>query len=96
MPHRTSRRYIPKVCFGFLQGFPSILFLFVLNTTAQKIYYAPGNENWEQNISNEESDLLYTVYLLGDIKYPSPESENLKLLKNYISKESVQARWPPC
>ncbi|MCD4788992.1 MAG: metallophosphoesterase, partial [Bacteroidales bacterium] len=59
--------------------------------SAQKIYYAPGNENWELNIPEDSTELLYTVYLLGDIKYPLPDSENLKLLKNHISNEGNQS-----
>jgi len=59
--------------------------------SAQKIYYAPGNENQKQSIPEDSTELLYTVYLLGDIKFPLPDSENLKLLKNHISKEGNQS-----
>ncbi len=54
---------------------------------AQKIYYAPGNENWDQELPDDSSELIFSMYLLGDIKYPLPDSENLKLLKHHISKE---------
>lgn len=67
------------------------LLVFALFGTAQKIYYAPGNEQWKTNIQENESDLLYSVYLLGDIKYPLPDSENLKLLKTHLSKEGDQS-----
>jgi len=70
--------------------FTIFLSVFVLSGTAQKIYYAPGNENWKTDIPDNSNDLLYSVYLLGDIKYPLPDSENLKLLKNQISKEGEQ------
>ena len=64
----------------------NILFVFVLGTSAQKIYYAPGNENWESNIPEDSTELLYTVYLLGDIKNSFVGNKNLQTLKNYISK----------
>ncbi len=71
--------------------FINILFVFVLNTAAQKIYYSPGNENHKLINPEDSTELLYTVYLLGDIKYPLPDSENLKLLKNHISNEGNQS-----
>ena len=67
--------------------FISVLFVFVLNAAAQKTYYAPGNENRGHIIPENPAGLLYTIYLLGDIKHPLPDNENLKLLKNHISKE---------
>ena len=69
---------------------PIILVTF-LNGMAQKIYYAPGKENWEKDIPEDSDELLNTVYLIGDIKYPGPESENLQLLKNHISKAGKQS-----
>ncbi len=69
----------------------NILFVFVLATAAQKIYYAAGNENWESGIPEDSTELLYTVYLLGDIKYSLPGRKNLQLLKNHISKEGNQS-----
>jgi hypothetical protein len=71
--------------------FTSFLLVCFLIGSAQKIYYAPGNENWELNIPEESTELLYTVYLLGDIKYSLPGRNNLKLLKNHISKEGNQS-----
>jgi hypothetical protein len=58
---------------------------------SQKIYYAPGNENWEKDIPEDSDELLNTVYLIGDIKYPGHESESLQLLKNHISKAGKQS-----
>ncbi len=58
---------------------------------SQKIYYAPGNENRKPGTSEDSTGLLYTVYLIGDIKYPLPDSENLKLLKNHISTENKES-----
>lgn len=71
--------------------FISILLVTFVIGSAQKIYYAPGNENWEANISEDSGKLLYTVYLLGDIKYSPSGRKNLKLLKNHIDKESSQS-----
>lgn len=69
----------------------TVLLMSFFVSSAQKIYYAPGSEDLTAKIPENKTDLLYTVYLLGDIKYPLPDSENLKLLKNYLSKESNQS-----
>ncbi len=58
---------------------------------AQKIYYAPGNEKWKIVVPKDSSGLIYSVYLLGDIKYPLPDSRNLKLLRSHISKETKKS-----
>ncbi|MEZ5082492.1 MAG: BamA/TamA family outer membrane protein [Bacteroidales bacterium] len=71
--------------------FTSLLLIFFLIGHAQKIYYAPGNENWKPAMPDDSTSLLYSIYLLGDIKYPFPESDNLKLLKTHISKEGEQS-----
>jgi len=72
-----------------IQSIVTICLLVIsLYGSAQKIYYSPGNEDWESAKQENSGELLYTVYLLGDIKYPLPDSENLKLLKNHISKEN--------
>ena len=72
----------------FLTG---LFILFFLVGSAQKIYYSLDCENMEGGISEDSTNLLFSVYLIGDIKYPLPESENLKLLKTYISKESKRS-----
>ena len=71
--------------------FTICLMVLVLVGTAQKIYYAPGNENLKTDIPENSKDLLYTVYFLGDIKHPLPDSENLKLLKYHISQEGKES-----
>ena len=71
--------------------FTSFLLVSFLIGSAQKIYYAPGNENPEHIITEDSTKILYTVYLLGDIKDPLPDSKNLTLLKNHISKEGDQS-----
>ena len=73
-----------------------IIFIIILlglfhDGSAQKIYFAPGSENQVEAISLDSTDLLYSVYLVGDLKYPLPDNENLKLLKSHISKEGKQS-----
>jgi len=63
----------------------------VFFVSAQKIYYAPGNENWKWNISEDSTELLYTVYLLGDIKNSTKGRNNLTLLKTHIDEENDQS-----
>ncbi|MBK8501151.1 MAG: hypothetical protein IPL46_02520 [Saprospiraceae bacterium] len=58
--------------------------------SAQKIYYAPGSGN-QHPLQEDTTQLLYTIYLFGDIKNPQPNNENLKLLKNHISKQDTQS-----
>lgn len=71
--------------------FATCLLIIAQIVSAQKLFYAPGNENWKSDISHNSNELLYSVYLLGDIKYPLPDSENLRLLKNQISNEEKQS-----
>ena len=68
--------------------FTSIFLGAFLIGSAQKIYYSPGNENRKADISEDTSKLLYTIYLLGDIKISPAGQENLKLLKRHIDKEN--------
>ncbi|PKP33582.1 MAG: hypothetical protein CVT99_01160 [Bacteroidetes bacterium HGW-Bacteroidetes-16] len=68
----------------------SLLLGSYLLVQAQKIYYAPGSKI-QQALPEDTSQLLYTVYLLGDIKYPQSDNENLTLLKNHISKQGKQS-----
>ncbi len=79
------RIIVSKIIFTF------ILCVIIIIAPAQKIYYAPGNETPEQVINEESSTLLYSVYLIGDIKNPLPDNKVLKLLKKYIDKESKQS-----
>ncbi len=68
----------------------SLMVLF-LATSAQKVYFAPGNENWKSDNLKASSEVLYTIYLLGDLKYPVPDNENLKLLKTHLLNEGDQS-----
>jgi len=68
----------------------SLLVSFMIGS-AQKIYYSPGNENLETTITDDSTNILYSVYLLGDVKYPLPDNKVLKLLKNRISKEGNES-----
>ncbi len=66
----------------------SFFLILLFSTVAgQKVYYSPGNEDWPNKIDENPVDLLYRVYLLGDLKYPDPTNQNLNLLRNILEKE---------
>ncbi len=65
-----------------------ILILSIPKVYAQKLFYAPGNEEFTNAVDEDKKDKLYSVYLIGDLKYPNAENENLKMLKNYLLKEN--------
>ncbi len=67
------------------------LILIPLNTYAQKIYYTPGYETIIPKITENSSDLLYTVYTIGDLRSDSLGLSNLRLLKNYIEAEHSES-----
>jgi len=54
---------------------------------AQKEYYSPDYENWSENIKEDSVNLLYKVYLIGDLKYPDSTNQNLKLLETFLNEE---------
>ncbi|MCD4737199.1 MAG: hypothetical protein K8R53_14240, partial [Bacteroidales bacterium] len=58
--------------------------LFITNSSpSQKIYHAPGEESRQQEITEDPNEKIFSVYLLGDIKYPQ-KSKNLELIKKEI------------
>jgi len=65
--------------------FLTVLLATIQSLSAQKIYFAPGNAYLESGIVKDSSELLYSVYLLGDLKYPLPDNENLKQLKRHLT-----------
>jgi len=69
----------------------SLLLVSFLIGSAQRIYYASDDEKHVQSIHEDTTELLYTIYLLGDLKDPLPASKNLELLKSHINKESNQS-----
>ncbi len=71
--------------------FTIFLLAIALIAQAQKVYYAPAYENREADIPEDSTGLLYSVYLLGDIKTSRVGLNNLKLLKNYLKKENKQS-----
>ena len=71
--------------------FTYILLGFVLIGSAQKIYYAPGNEEYKYMRPDDSTTLLYSIYLLGDIKNPNSENKNLELLRYYLKNENKQS-----
>jgi hypothetical protein len=69
----------------------TILLTLILAGNAQKIYYAPGNEEWKAEIPEQPADMLYSVFLIGDLKYPLPENQNLQLLKRQLTDAGKQS-----
>ena len=55
---------------------------------AQKLVYSPRVEGWELSQLPDEAELVYTIFLAGDTKYPSPENKVLQLLKSKLLKQS--------
>ncbi len=80
-----NNRIIHKII--FLLAF----FAMISSGQAQKVFYAPGKENRQVNTSHTPSGLLYTVYLLGDIKNSAIGKQNLLTLKQYINKEGKKS-----
>jgi hypothetical protein len=66
-----------------------VLCFTTLCVDGQKVVYNQGNENWKNNINPEkEYNLMYSVFLIGDTKYPSPNSEVLNLLQSKLNQQS--------
>ncbi|NPA37066.1 MAG: BamA/TamA family outer membrane protein [Chlorobi bacterium] len=69
-----------------------IIMLLLLSTVltlplkAQKIFYAHSSEKPEITSVRDTSELLYTVFLAGDIKSSVEGRQNLQILKKYIDK----------
>jgi len=68
----------------FLLGLTGIL-ITAGNSNAQKIYYSPGNEDWEEGSPGPDDTLIYSVFLIGDLKYPDSGNNVLNLLEREIS-----------
>ncbi len=68
-----------------------LLFFTISLVQAQRTFYSPKikNDSIIQQIENE--GLRYTVYLLGDIKLDAKGLQNLKTLKEQLSKENEQS-----
>lgn len=76
-----DNRIVYKIIFTILSvGFLS-------QAQAQKIFFAPGVDTLLTDSSQDTSKLLYSVYLLGDIKNSDIGLQNLRLLKHYIDNE---------
>ncbi len=80
-----NSRFVHTVMFLIL------LFGFTVHGQEKKIFYAPGNENYAESTPFDTSALLYTVYLLGDIKYSEEGRRNLEKLKRCIDKDGVNS-----
>ncbi len=71
-----------------------IIFLLLIyfipkNIYAQKIFYADKAD--KQNVLTDSSDLLYSVYLMGDIETSDEGKRNLSLMKKYLDNETEQS-----
>jgi len=66
-----------------------LVFIVVLSLPlkAQKIFYATDCENPQISAVVDTSELLYSVFLVGDIKSSVEGQQNLIVLRNYIEKE---------
>ncbi|NQU88327.1 MAG: metallophosphoesterase, partial [Mariniphaga sp.] len=64
-----------------------ILSIITLFVNAQKVVYNSRVAGWENN-NNQGSDIIYSVFLIGDTKYPSPDNEVLNLLQNKLNSQS--------
>ena len=54
------------------------------NSFAQKIFYADGFEDWQTQTYPENATINYTVFLIGDVKYPSTDPTMINLLGHYL------------
>ncbi len=63
-----------------------ILLFTLQKVEAQKLYYSPENEDWKLKVQEKTDTELYTIYLIGDTKYPGPGNKNLTLLKKELQK----------
>lgn len=60
------------------------------DSLAQKTVYAPGNENWPEKIEEETGTKMFSVFLVGDLKYPK-NNRNLDLLQKELFKEGKKS-----
>jgi hypothetical protein len=66
-----------------------ILFFSGLCANAQNIVYNERVEGWEKSIKPDaESNLTYSMFLIGDLKYPSQENAVLDLLQLKLNQQS--------
>ncbi|MCF6171102.1 MAG: BamA/TamA family outer membrane protein [Bacteroidales bacterium] len=77
----------------FTHSIVFLMVLFVIGQTvqAQKIFYATENESGKPGQMTGTSKLMYTIYLLGDIKNSETGKQNLQLLQQYIAKDGKQS-----
>lgn len=68
-----------------------LLILSVSIVSGQKIYYSPEYDNLPLEINEDPQDLLYRVYLIGDLKNADSTNQNLKLLKSILNTEDKKS-----
>ncbi|MBB6609904.1 metallophosphoesterase [Pontibacter sp. Tf4] len=64
-----------------------VLFIFILSACApHDVYYGPQAANWQQTKPKPDSNLLYTVFLIGDVGAPDLQNgePSLKLMRQQM------------
>ena len=51
---------------------------------AQKVFYDDHVKDWQQNNPPSDDNLIHSVFLIGDVKYPSVDSTVILLLKEKL------------
>ncbi|MBN2773006.1 MAG: BamA/TamA family outer membrane protein [Prolixibacteraceae bacterium] len=75
-----------------LKKFLILFFCIVtLSVYSQKVVYSPDVKGWENEVPENDSGLLYSVFLIGDLKYPSSENVVLKLLQKKLGQQTKQS-----
>jgi len=62
-----------------------LIFLQFNDINAQKVFYNDQVLNWKENFPAHEAELIHSVFLIGDIKYPSQDNSVVRLLKNKLN-----------
>lgn len=66
-----------------------LLILSALAGTSQKSFYSDRMQDWGP--IEEHSERVYTVFLLGDLKYPTSDNRNLAMLKEQLLAEGANS-----
>ncbi|UBM61159.1 BamA/TamA family outer membrane protein [Candidatus Sulfidibacterium hydrothermale] len=64
----------------------TVFLTFSLTVRPQRIFYAPRVANWKTTFKEDTSRLLYTVFLIGDLKNYAIGVQTRKLLRHYMDK----------
>ncbi|MCB0807131.1 MAG: BamA/TamA family outer membrane protein [Bacteroidales bacterium] len=58
-------------------------------TFGQRTFYSEQVENWQNE--KPQGSPVYTIYLIGDVKYPAQDSTVIQLLHRYIAQSDSQS-----